>query len=241
MSSIDDLRRKFSVDAPPVEPEPIPEPDLLTSPLVEEKAFKPCSDKGCIGPDGHLGEHLHDPKAEFDPATYKLVVGRMALEQCPGCGEPRRHMVDDSDGTEVTLTCRACSFAYALDDPVMLIARNVKTDHDLNALFEASPKAVGRAAAVVKAKERRRVTDAVKYAGASSKARWALSDDADGDEDGILQFGQHSGSNISDLAQDTDGRSYLRWLIRDGGFPKQLVEVAKAQMDKHAPPKPPPR
>jgi len=49
--------------------------------------------------------------------------------------------------------------------------------------------------------------------------------------DALIQFGKHAGENVSDLAEDPDGRSYLQWIVRSGDFDKDLIEVVEYQLE----------
>jgi len=51
----------------------------------------------------------------------------------------------------------------------------------------------------------------------------------DGD-DAILSFGKHKGASISGLLGTEDGRSYLRWMLKQD-FSDELLEVVKKHMD----------
>lgn len=53
-----------------------------------------------------------------------------------------------------------------------------------------------------------------------------------GGDDAVLKFGKHAGESVSDLARDSDGRSYLKWMVRSGDFDTDLIDIIEYQLDK---------
>ncbi len=48
--------------------------------------------------------------------------------------------------------------------------------------------------------------------------------------DAVLLFGKHNGESVSTLSQDRDARGYLTWIVRDGEFDADLVEICEYQL-----------
>lgn len=51
----------------------------------------------------------------------------------------------------------------------------------------------------------------------------------DGHGDATLSFGKHKGKTVGELASGPDGRSYLRWMLKQE-FPEDLLEIVKSQL-----------
>lgn len=51
-----------------------------------------------------------------------------------------------------------------------------------------------------------------------------------GGKDALLKFGLFDGCNVSDLAADPRGRSYLGWML-DEDFPNDLKEIIRLQLE----------
>jgi len=54
--------------------------------------------------------------------------------------------------------------------------------------------------------------------------KYKIVDDGRGHKDAVLYFGKYSGSKVSHLVADEDGRSYLLWVLKEG-FEDELKEV----------------
>lgn len=55
---------------------------------------------------------------------------------------------------------------------------------------------------------------------------------ASGGDDAVLHFGKYSGSQVSDMAEESEGRDYLRWILRSGDFDRDLMDIVEYQLER---------
>ena len=62
----------------------------------------------------------------------------------------------------------------------------------------------------------------------ASAAKYTAIEEDEEIVDATLGFGKHKGSKLSELAGTSEGRGYIRWIIKEGEeFPEELVDLAK--------------
>ena len=64
---------------------------------------------------------------------------------------------------------------------------------------------------------------------ASTDRRFKVSVDG---TDAMLCFGKHSGKTIKDLKISKEGRGYLRWMLKEAGFPEGIKEIIGLYIDE---------